>query len=99
MKKLHLYKMTTWEDFNQKWHCNDVSNLSGGSAKWYAPMRILDLSIDEYIDLLIKKFCAKGLKYYPETDYLGFYFDTQEQASSFTSYINLKAKKKKFYCN
>lgn len=98
MNKLHLYKMTTWKDFNNKWHCNDITNLSCKSAKWYAPMRILNLSVEEYINLLINKFHAKGLNYNLKTDYLGFYFEKENYASSFCAYVNLIAKKKSFWC-
>lgn len=94
---MHLYQMTTWES-NGSWHVNDVKNLSGRSAKWYTPMRILNLSIEEYIDLLINTFHAKGLKYYFTTDYLAFYFSKEKDAKAFCSYINKKAKNSKYYC-
>lgn len=95
---LHLYQMTCWRsDFNT-WHVNDVKNLCGRSAKWYTPMRILDISIEEYINLLINKFKAKGLKYFESTDYLAFHFLSEKDAKSFCSYINKQAKQKNYYC-
>ena len=56
-KEAHLYKMTCWENAGT-WHVNDVQNLCGRSAKWYTPMRILNLSIEEYVDLLLNTFHA-----------------------------------------
>ena len=44
---VHLYQMTCWESFG-RWHTNDVKNLGGRSAKWYTPMRILGISVEEY---------------------------------------------------
>ena len=95
MTNIHLYKMTTWESVSGRWFVNDVTNLSGRSAKWYTPMRILSLSVEEYINLLINSFGAKGLQYYPSTDFLTFYFDTEKEAKSFCSYINKIAKQKR----
>lgn len=93
---VHLYQMTTWES-NGKWSVNDVKNLSGRSAKWYTPMRILGISIEEYIDLL-KSFNAQGLYYYAPTDYLSFYFVREKDAKAFCSYVNKKAQTLNYYC-
>lgn len=95
---LHLYQMTYWVEPNGTYHVNDVKNLCGRSAKWYTPMRILNLSIEEYIDLLINTFNAKGIKYYPPTDYLSFYFIKEKEAKDFCSYVNKMAKKENYYC-
>ena len=95
---VHLYQMTCWESPSGRWHTNDVKNLIGNSAKWYTPMRILDISIEEYIDLLLNTFHAKGIKYYISTDYLSFYFLKEKDAKAFCSYINKKAKHDNYYC-
>ena len=95
-KELHLYQMTCWNVYD-RWYCNDVSNLSGRSAKWYTPMRMLNLSVDRYIDLLVK-YKAKGIRYYEPTDFLGFYFESEADAKRFCAYINSKAKKSNYRC-
>ena len=94
-KNLHLYKATAWKS-HRRWFVNDVTNLSGNSSKWYVPMRILDISIEDYITLLIEKFNAKGLSYYAPTDFLSFYFIKETDAKKFCSYINHVAKTKKY---
>lgn len=94
---VHLYQMTAWES-GGKWNVNDVKNLSGRSAKWYIPMRILDISIEEYIDLLVNTFHATGLYYYAPTDYLAFYFLKEKDAKAFCSYVNKKARIKNYCC-
>lgn len=94
---VHLFKMTTWQSASGRWNVNDVSNLSGASAKWYTPMRILNLSIEEYIKLLLQ-YKAKGLYYYAPTDFLSFYFDKEVDAKAFCSYVNKIAKKRNYCC-
>lgn len=93
----HLYNMTCFPIGN-KWYVNDVKNLSGRSAKWYTPMRILNLSIEEYIDLLLNTFHAEGFRYYESTDFLFFYFSKEKEAKAFCSYVNKQAKQKNYYC-
>ena len=98
MKKgVHLYHMTYW-NINEYYYCNDVQNIGGRSEKWYVPMRILNLSVEEYIELLINKFHASGIKYFDKTDFLNFYFHTEKDAKSFCAYVNGKAKLSNYYC-
>jgi hypothetical protein len=93
----HLYKITCWESFG-KWRCNDIQNLAGPSGKWYTPMRILDLSVEEYIFLLIDTFHAQGFNYYAPTDLLSFYFTKEKDAKAFCSYINKRARQLNYIC-
>ena len=93
---VHLYQMTCWES-NGHWHVNDIKNLSGRSGKWYTPMRILDLSVEDYVALLLK-YKAKDLHYYAPTDYLGFSFSVEKEAKAFCSYVNKIARQRNYRC-
>ena len=88
--------MTCWES-QGKWYVNDVKNLGGKSGKWYTPMRILNLSVEGYMELLLK-FNAKDLHYYPSTDYLAFYFEKEKDAKGFCSYVNKVARQTNYRC-
>ena len=92
----HIYKVTHWES-NGRWRVNDVTNLCGKSAKWYAAMRLLSLSVDEYINLLVNTFHAIELKYFDTTDCLIFCFKTETEAKAYCNYINKQARLKHFY--
>ena len=94
---VHLYQMTCWESV-ERWYVNDVKNLCGRSAKWYTPMRILGISVEEYINLLLNTFHAEGMYYYAPTDYLSFYFVKEKDAKAFCSYVNKKARTLNYYC-
>ena len=94
---VHLYKVTCWKTY-EGWSVNDVTNLGGRSAKWYTPMRILDLSIEDYIKLLVETFNAKNVYYYAPTDYLNFCFETEKDAKTYCSYINKMARKRNYKC-
>lgn len=94
---IHLYQMTCWESGGGQWKINDVKNLSGPSAKWYTPMRILDLTIDEYIALLIK-YKAKNFYYSIATDFLSFSFESEKDAKAFCSLVNKTARIKNYKC-
>ena len=95
---VHQYKMTCWES-NGSWHCNDVKNLRGKSAKWYTPMRILNLAVEEYVHLLVDKFHAEKLIYRPDAEYFGFQFSSEKDAKAFCSYVNKVAKAHNYTCS
>lgn len=93
----HLYKASEWASAcNDKWYVNDVTELSGPSSKWWVPMRILNLSIENYLLLLSKKYNAKGFNYCRDTDCLYFYFSSLADARKWKNYINAEARKKNF---
>lgn len=94
---VHLYQMTCWESAG-KWYTNDVKSLSGRSAKWYTPMRILNLPVEEYIELLLNTFHAQNIHYYSPTDFLAFHFLTEKDAKAFCSYVNKVARHNNYYC-
>ena len=96
--EVHLVQLTRWQSASGKWYVNDVKNLAGRSAKWYTPMRILNLSIEDYINLLLYTFHAKGVYYYAPTDYLSFYFSTENDAKAFCLYINRYARYNNYCC-
>lgn len=72
--------------------------MCGRSAKWYTPMRILNLTVEEYIHLLVDKFNAKALEYYAPTDFLTFGFETEREAKAFCNYINKEARRRNYNC-
>ena len=80
-----------WQSASGRWYCNNIKQLSSWTGKWYAPMRLLNLSIDEFVDLLMK-YNAKGLFYNESTDYLNYYFTSERDVKSFCSYINKSLK-------
>lgn len=92
----HLFQLTYWE-IAGKWHCNDTKNLVGKSAKWYAPMRVLNLSVEDYVKLLLS-YNAKRFCYYKDSEYLAFSFDTEKDVKAFCSYVNKIARKRNFIC-
>lgn len=92
----HLYKMSYWDN-GGKFYCNDVEAVGHVSSKWWVPARILQLSLTEYVNLLVEKFKVDKLRYYADKDLLTFYFNDENKADKFVKYVNKIAKEKKAY--
>ena len=52
----HLYKTQEWKSSSGKWYCNDTTELAGMASKWWAPARILGISLTDYVLLLKNKY-------------------------------------------
>lgn len=93
---VHLFKMTEWQGSSGRWYCNDITDLAGPSAKWWAPARVLNISLTDYIMLLRDTYNATVVKYNPEKDVLSVYWDKQTDVHRFVLYVNKEAKRKNF---
>ncbi len=92
----HLLKYTEWESISG-WHCGDVSDLAHGSNYWWLPARMLNLSLTDYILMLINDFHAINFKYYKDTNLLLWHWKNYNDCHKFCLWINRKAREKKFF--
>ena len=92
----HLYKVEDWQGGSGKWYCNDIHDLTGSSAKWWAAARLLNISLTDYILLLKNDFNATIGKYNRETDYLHIQWDNYTDCHRYVLFINKKAREKHF---
>ncbi len=64
----HLLKVTEWNNGNGKWYAADTSDLAHDSAGWWHPARMLGLSLEDYVMLLIDKYHANIDAWFPESN-------------------------------
>ena len=63
----HLLKMSEWK-VGGKWHVADVNDLAHDSAGWWHPARMLGLSLEDFVLLLINEYHATIKGWYPESN-------------------------------
>ena len=59
----HLYKSIEWQDATGNWLVNDTTSMTSIAVKWWVPMRMLNLTPEDYIRLLKDKFHVNYMKY------------------------------------
>lgn len=64
----HMYKTTEWESPTGKWYVADTSDLAHDSAAWWIPARILGISLEEFVNLLINEYHATIDGWYPNSN-------------------------------
>ena len=95
-----LYKAVEWKSAGGSWHVADTSDLAKDSAAWWIPARILGLSLEDYIKLLINEYHATIDGWHPEANegksFLAFSWDNNNYsyAHKYLLYINRIARNK-----
>ena len=92
----HLYKVCEWQGGSGHWYVNDVTDLARPSAKWWAPARMLNMSLTDYVIMLKDKFNATIGGYYSSTDVLVFYWNNYNDAHKYVLWVNKIARQKKY---
>lgn len=96
-----LYKMTEWES-NGKYLVGCIDDLGHFSGAWWIPARILNLSLDDYVKMLVNDYHAViwGWNDYPKEDkrnsLLLFYFNNLLDARAFKNKVNGAAKTRSY---
>ena len=92
----HLYKSTEWQDATGNWLVNDTTSMTSIAIKWWVPMRMLNLTPEDYIRLLKDKFHVNYMKYVKDADLLIFSFATQEDERKNKNWINKEARNRNY---
>lgn len=93
----HLLKYSEWQGGSGVWYCNDVEDLANGSGRWWIPARMLGLSLDKYVEMLIKDFKVDSISYSQEEDVLIYWWNKQADMRRFKNWLNAAARKAQFY--
>lgn len=94
---MHIYHEEIWQDpVTNYWFSNDLSEICSGAEKWEAAALVLNLSLVDYVKLLIEKFNTI-VEFNEEYGFLYYKWETKESATQWKNYINKIAKNKKIY--
>ena len=98
----HILKMSEWESPNGRWHVADTNELAKGSSHWWLPMRMLGISVQEFITLLKDKYHASHFHFVDygkdsqDNSLLLFTFDKYMDAHKYLLDMNRIARQKNF---
>ena len=94
----HLLRYEEW-NIGEQWYCGDHTEFPHkGSicSLWWAPARMLNMSLDDYVKMLIEEFKVDKIKYFEDTDVLVYSWSSQSQMRIFKNWINRKAREHQF---
>ena len=95
MKAPQLLKYEEWQSGSGQWYCNDTSDLTSARALWYTPARLLNVSLEKYVEMLINDF---QVDYITFDKILIYSWDSQAKMRKFKNWLNAEARKRNFIC-
>lgn len=93
---MHVYKAEEWQGASGRWYAADVKDLAHNSAVWWIPAKILGISYEDYVKLLVNEYKVTNMTYDYNTNTLIFSWDNQVNAHKYVLYINRIARNKNF---
>lgn len=88
-------KYTEWQDAIGEWHCGNVSDLAKGTNQWWLPPRYLDMSILDYVKLLVEEYNAKVDLLTKHNIVLYVSWKNKADERRFKNWLNKKIKERK----
>lgn len=93
----HLLRYEEYQSPSGVWYCNDTSEIGRSQAGiWWVPARMLNISLDEYVNMLITKFKVDNISYNKEKNVLIYSWKKQSDMRKFKNWLNAEARKKNF---
>lgn len=89
-----IYQMEEWQGSSGRWYCEHIKSFPRNVQKWVVPARILGISADEYVKLLIFKYKPDHISFDGNT--LVYSWNSQQKMRVFKNYMNAMARKANF---
>ena len=87
-----VYKIEIWQAGSKKWYCADIKHMT----KWWVIPKMLGITLEEYIKMLLDKYQVDNIMYSEKTDVLIFSWDKERFARMFKNDVNRIARNKHF---
>lgn len=92
-----LFHLDEWQSTGTKiWYCEHTSSYPQGVQKWVVPARILGLSVDDFLRMLIKDFKPDVITVKKDGSFVSWGWSKQSEMRKFKNFINSEARKKNF---
>ena len=91
-----LYKLTEWQGGSGMWLCEHTSSYPEGVQKWVLPARLLDMTVDKFLQWLIDTYKPDHIFHNEDCSFVGWGWSDQEQMRKYKNYINRIARQKNF---
>ena len=93
---MHIYKAEEWQSPSGRWLCGDVSALAADSNYSWYPARILGISPENFVKMLIAEYHVEKICYLYKADVLVYWFSTLADCRKYKNHINKIAREKHF---
>ena len=88
-----LFHLDEWQSTGTKiWYCEHTSSYPQGVQKWVVPARILGLSVDDFLRMLIKDFKPDVITVKKDGSFVSWGWSKQSEMRKFKNWMNAKSR-------
>ena len=91
-----LYRLEEWQGASGVWYCEHTSSFPANVEKWVIPARVLNMSVDDFLRMLIKDFKPDVITIKKDGSFVSWGWSKQSEMRKFKNFINSEARKKNF---
>lgn len=91
-----LYRLEEWQGASGIWYCEHTSSFPANVEKWVIPARVLNMSVDDFLRMLIKDFKPDIVTIKNDGSFVSWGWSKQSEMRKFKNFINSEARKKNF---
>jgi hypothetical protein len=91
-----LYVLKEWQGSSGLWYCEHTDSFPKDIQKWIIPARILGVTADEFIKILIKDFQPDKIFHNEDCSFVGWGWYDQSKMRKYKNYFNALSRKKNF---
>ena len=90
-----LYVLKEWKS-GDHWLCEHTDSFPKNVQKWVIPARLLGVTADEFIKILIRDFEPDEIFHNKDCSFVGWAWRSQAKMRKFKNYINRISREKNF---
>ena len=91
-----LYVLKEWKSASELWYCEHTDSFPNGVQKWVIPARLLGVTADDFIKILIKDFQPDEIFHNEDCSFVGWGWKSQSKMREYKRFINALSRKQNF---
>jgi hypothetical protein len=91
-----LYRLEEWQGASGNWYCGHTGSFPQHIQKWVIPARILGVTADEFLKILIKDFEPDEIYHNKDCSFVGWSWKSQVKMRKYKNYMNKLAREQNF---
>ena len=90
-----LYVLKEWQS-NGHWMCEHTDSFPKNVQKWVIPARLLGVTADEFIKILIRDFEPDEIFHNEDCSFVGWWWKDQNKMRKYKNFMNKLAREQNF---
>lgn len=87
-----LYRLEEWQGASGVWYCEHTSSFPANVEKWVIPARVLNMSVDDFLRMLIKDFKPDVITVKKDGSFVSWGWSKQSEMRKFKNWMNAKSR-------